>query len=114
MEHLDGERGRKGSAQGGRASRRLSVSAMRGPPAVRSCQRLSGLKEFPMPTITLPDGKTKSFDRPVTGLEVAQSIGPGLAKAALAIKIDGETRDLSTVIDRDAKVALITNAKPGQ
>ncbi|MEX2218203.1 MAG: threonine--tRNA ligase [Phycisphaerales bacterium] len=67
-----------------------------------------------MPTVTLPDGKTKSFDKPVTGLEVAQSIGPGLAKAALAIKIDGETRDLSTVIDRDARVALITNAKPGQ
>jgi threonyl-tRNA synthetase len=67
-----------------------------------------------MPTITLPDGKTKSFDKPVTGLEVAQSIGPGLAKAALAIKIDGETRDLSTVIDHDVRVALITNAKPGQ
>jgi threonyl-tRNA synthetase len=67
-----------------------------------------------MPTITLPDGKTKSFDKPVTGLEVAQSIGAGLAKAALAIKIDGETRDLATVIDRDAKIALITNAKPGQ
>jgi threonyl-tRNA synthetase len=67
-----------------------------------------------MPTITLPDGKTKSFDKPVTGLEVAQSIGAGLAKAALAVKIDGETRDLSTVIDRDAKVALITQAKPGQ
>src|SRR6185503_14904368 len=67
-----------------------------------------------MPTITLPDGKTKSFDKPVTGLEVAQSIGAGLAKAALAIKIDGETRDLGTVIDRDVRVALITNAKPGQ
>jgi threonyl-tRNA synthetase len=67
-----------------------------------------------MPTITLPDGKTKSFDKPVTGLEVAQSIGAGLAKAALAIKIDGETRDLSTVIDRDSKVALITTPKAGQ
>src|SRR3954447_14497563 len=67
-----------------------------------------------MPTVTLPDGKTKSFDKPVTGLEVAQSIGAGLAKAALAVKIDGETRDLSTVIDRDAKVALITQSKPGQ
>ncbi|CAG1004326.1 threonyl-tRNA synthetase [Phycisphaerales bacterium] len=67
-----------------------------------------------MPTITLPDGKTKSFDKPVTGLEVALSIGPGLAKAALACKIDGEIRDLSTVIDRDCKVALITQPKPGQ
>src|SRR4051812_38684802 len=67
-----------------------------------------------MPTITLPDGKTKSFDKPVTGLEVAQSIGAGLAKAALAVKIDGEIRDLNTVIERDAKVALITQSKPGQ
>ncbi|MFN0131181.1 MAG: threonine--tRNA ligase [Phycisphaerales bacterium] len=71
-----------------------------------------------MPTITLPDGKTKAFDKPVTGLEVAASIGSGLAKAALAVKVDVgegyETRDLSFVIDRDAKVALITAAKPGQ
>ncbi len=73
-----------------------------------------------MPTITLPDGKTKTFDKPVTGLEVAASIGAGLAKAALAVKVDYgqgaglETRDLSHVIDRDAKVALITAAKPGQ
>lgn len=67
-----------------------------------------------MPTITLPDGKTKSFDHPVTGLEVAQSIGAGLAKAALAIKVDGETKDLSFKIDRDAKVALITTPKPNQ
>lgn len=67
-----------------------------------------------MPTITLPDGKTKSFDKPVTGLEVAQSIGAGLAKAALAIKVDGETKDLGFVIDRDSKVALITMPKPNQ
>jgi threonyl-tRNA synthetase len=71
-----------------------------------------------MLTITLPDGKTKTFDKPVTGLEIAASIGAGLAKAALAIKVDlgqgFETRDLSAVIDRDAKVALITSAKPGQ
>jgi threonyl-tRNA synthetase len=71
-----------------------------------------------MPTITLPDGKTKTFDKPVSGLEIAASIGAGLAKAALAIKVDTgsgfETRDLSHIIDRDAKVALITAAKPGQ
>lgn len=67
-----------------------------------------------MPTITLPDGKTKSFDKPVSGLEVAQSIGAGLAKAALAIKVDGETKDLGYVIDRDSKVALITMPKPNQ
>ncbi|MFZ2873366.1 MAG: threonine--tRNA ligase [Phycisphaerales bacterium] len=67
-----------------------------------------------MPTITLPDGKTKSFDKPVSGLEVAASIGAGLAKAALAIKVDGEARDLSHVIDRDASIAIITAPKPGQ
>lgn len=70
-----------------------------------------------MPIITLPDGKTKSFDKPVTGLEVAASIGAGLAKAALAIKVDGELRDLDDAhrkIDRDCKVALITSPKPGQ
>ena len=67
-----------------------------------------------MPTITLPNGDTKSFPGPVTGLQVAQSIGAGLAKAALACKVDGELRDLSYVIDQDAGLALITAAKPGQ
>ncbi|HEX2836717.1 MAG TPA: TGS domain-containing protein, partial [Phycisphaerales bacterium] len=67
-----------------------------------------------MPTITLPDGKTKSFDKPVTGLDVAASIGAGLAKAALACKVDGELRDLSYVIDKDVTIALITSPKPGQ
>jgi threonyl-tRNA synthetase len=70
-----------------------------------------------MPTITLPDGKTKSFEKPVTGLDIAASIGTGLAKAALAIKVDGELRDLNDPnrkIDHDCNVALITAAKPGQ
>lgn len=67
-----------------------------------------------MPTITLPDGKTKSFDKPVTGLEVAASIGAGLAKAALAVKVDGQVRDLGAVIDRDCSIAIITAPKPGQ
>lgn len=71
-----------------------------------------------MPTITLPDGKTKSFDKPVTGAEIAASIGAGLAKAALAVKVDTgagfEVLDLSRPIDRDAKVAIITAPKPGQ
>ena len=54
-------------------------------------------------TITLPDGNTKHFDSPITGMQVAESIGKGLAKAALAIKIDGEMRDLSRTISTDAK-----------
>jgi threonyl-tRNA synthetase len=67
-----------------------------------------------MITVTLPDGKTKTFDKPVTGLEVAQSIGAGLAKAALGIRVNDELRDLSSVLDRDCTVAIVTTPKPGQ
>ena len=67
-----------------------------------------------MPTITLPNGDKKSFPNPVSAKDVAASIGAGLAKAALAAKVDGELKDLSFVIDRDAAVALITAPKPGQ
>lgn len=62
--------------------------------------------------ITLPDGSVKSFEKPVSALQVAESIGPRLAQAALGCKIDfgggGELRDLSTVIDRDCRLAIIT------
>ncbi len=67
-----------------------------------------------MPIITLPNGDKKNFDKPVSAAEVAASIGTGLAKAAIGCKIDGELRDLSTVIDRDASLAIITAPKPGQ
>jgi threonyl-tRNA synthetase len=59
-------------------------------------------------TITLPDGKTKAFPGPVTGLEVAKSIGPRLAADALGVRVDGELRDLSFLIDRDAAVSVVT------
>jgi threonyl-tRNA synthetase len=62
--------------------------------------------------ITLPDGKVKSFPGPVTGAEIAQSIGPGLAKAALALKVDGQPRDLAARVERDAKVAILTREAP--
>ena len=58
--------------------------------------------------ITLPDGSVRRFDAAVTGAELAADIGPGLAKAALAIKLDGKVKDLATTIDRDATVAIIT------
>ena len=58
--------------------------------------------------ITLPDGSVKHFDGPVTGAELAAAIGPGLAKAALAIKIDGEVLDLSRSIDVDSEVEIVT------
>lgn len=62
--------------------------------------------------ITLPDGSIKEFSAPVTVREVAESIGPGLAKAALAGKVDGRLVDLSHRIERDARVEIITDRSP--
>ena len=61
-----------------------------------------------MPRITLPDGSARSFDGPVSGAEIAASIGKGLARAALAIKVDGVLRDLAATIEADASVAVVT------
>jgi threonyl-tRNA synthetase len=61
-----------------------------------------------MPAITLPDGSVRRFDAPVTGTAVAAAIGPGLAKAALAMKLDGALVDLSREIDHDASVVFVT------
>ncbi|MEO8376293.1 MAG: threonine--tRNA ligase [Candidatus Sumerlaeota bacterium] len=63
-------------------------------------------------TITLPDGSTKSFDAPLTAGEVAASIGAGLAKAAIAAKVNGKVVDLNHRIDVDAEVAIITAKSP--
>ena len=65
-----------------------------------------------MVAITLPDGSVRQFDGPVTGLDVAADIGPGLAKAALAVRIDGEMKDLATTIDHDANLAIVTAKDP--
>jgi threonyl-tRNA synthetase len=62
--------------------------------------------------ITLPDGSQKSFDAPVTVGEVAASIGAGLAKAALAGKVDGKLVDLSYRLARDARVEIVTEKSP--
>ena len=62
--------------------------------------------------VTLPDGKDREFSGPLTGAELAGAIGPGLAKAAIAIRVDGRPRDLATVIDHDAVVAIITRETP--
>jgi len=59
-------------------------------------------------TITLPDGSARAHARGVTGAEIAADIGPGLAKAALAVKVDGEIRDLARPIESDATLAIIT------
>ncbi len=62
-----------------------------------------------MPNITLPDGSVRQYDRPVSVGEIAASIGPGLAKAAPGGKVDGKLVDTSHRIDRDAKVAIVTD-----
>jgi threonyl-tRNA synthetase len=62
-----------------------------------------------MPVITLPDGSQRSFAQPVTVAEVALSIGAGLARAALAGKVDGQLVDTSNLIAQDAGLAIITD-----
>src|SRR5437588_7950440 len=62
--------------------------------------------------VTLPDGSLREFPGPLSGADLAAAIGPGLAKAAIAVKIDGKPRDLATLIDHDAHVAVITPAMP--
>ena len=65
-----------------------------------------------MPAITLPDGSRRDFATPVTAAEIAAAIGPGLAKAALAARVDGALRDLSHRIDRDAAISIVTARDP--
>ena len=61
-----------------------------------------------MPIITLPDGSQRQFDNPISVLEVAQSIGAGLAKATIAGRVNGERRDACDIIDQDATLEIIT------
>src|SRR3990172_6795291 len=65
-----------------------------------------------MVNVKLPDGSIRPFDKPVSVAEVAAAIGPGLAKAALAGKVDGKLVDMSFVIDRDSAVAIVTHRDP--
>ena len=65
-----------------------------------------------MPIITLPDGSQKAFDQSVTVGEVAAAIGPGLARAAVAGRVDGRLVDTSHRIDRDATLAIVTERDP--
>jgi threonyl-tRNA synthetase len=65
-----------------------------------------------MPVITLPDGSQKSFDHPITVAELAAGIGAGLAKAALAGKVNGRLVDTSATLDHDAAVSIVTDKDP--
>jgi threonyl-tRNA synthetase len=65
-----------------------------------------------MISITLPDGSARQFESGSTGGDVAAAIGPGLAKAALAIRLDGELVDLATPIESDAAIEIVTSKSP--
>ncbi len=63
-------------------------------------------------TITLPDGSRREYPGPVTGAEIAASIGAGLARAALAFKVDGVLKDLSSPVESDARIEIVTPSSP--
>src|SRR5690242_14972760 len=65
-----------------------------------------------MPNIRLPDGSTKSFPAPVTVAEIASSIGAGLARAALAGRVNGKLVDTGYKVESDADVAIVTDKDP--
>ncbi len=65
-----------------------------------------------MPVITLPDGSERRYEQPVTVMQIAEDIGPGLAKAALAGRVDGRPVDACVVVEQDAEVAIITACDP--
>src|SRR5690606_19425677 len=70
-----------------------------------------GTRSIPPMRIELPDGSVKQYEGEVTPLKVAQDIGPGLAKAAVGAKVDGQLADLTRPITRDAKLSLITQPR---
>ena len=61
-----------------------------------------------MPVVRLPDGSERKFDQPVTVMEVAVSIGAGLARAAIAGKINGKLVDTSSLIEADSDLSIVT------
>src|SRR5439155_11997393 len=65
-----------------------------------------------MPRVTLPDGSQRQYPQPLSVAEIAQSIGPGLAQAALAGKIDSQLVDTSYVIEKDCELSIVTAKNP--
>ena len=60
-----------------------------------------------MPTITLPDGSERQYDDAITGAQIADGIGAGLARAAVAVRVNGELWDLTRDIESDASVEIV-------
>ena len=65
-----------------------------------------------MTTVRLPDGSERIFDQPVSVLDVAAAIGPGLARAALAGKVNGKLVDVSSIIENDSELSIVTEKNP--
>ncbi|HEV7392899.1 MAG TPA: TGS domain-containing protein, partial [Burkholderiales bacterium] len=65
-----------------------------------------------MVNIKLPDGSVRSYDQPVTVAEIAASIGPGLAKAALAGRVNGKLVDTAQRVESDSEVSIVTDKDP--
>jgi threonyl-tRNA synthetase len=65
-----------------------------------------------MVAITLPDGSVRQYEPPLSGAKLAADIGPGLAEAALAVRVEGELRDLARPIEKDAAVEIVTAKDP--
>lgn len=85
----------------------------RAPGALFLCGRAPPVSRvLRMITVTLPDQSQRKFDAPIKVADVAAAIGPGLAKAALAGRIDGRLVDASYLIERDARVAIVTDKDP--
>src|SRR5258706_5326695 len=83
-----------------------------GPAVILTRKAVSASASGPKVDITLPDGKVLSFARGVTGAEVAAAIGPGLAKAALIVEVNGKPWDLFRPIEENAKLRVITRKDP--
>jgi threonyl-tRNA synthetase len=62
--------------------------------------------------ITLPDGSVRHYEQPVSGLQLAADIGPGLAKASLAMIVNGNQMDLTTTLTTSCTVQFITTKSP--
>jgi threonyl-tRNA synthetase len=65
-----------------------------------------------MVAVTFPDGASRQYEPGISGLEIAKSISPSLAKRAVAMALDGELRDLADPVDRDAKIEFVTREDP--